>query len=308
MPVFRYRGISKAYSVIVLILIGICVQKTFFSANFYELVAKRNFYGIVSARILPSIGELGLFNGSICHGSQIINFKNKQLVFKPTTYYIESSGVGITDRVMRIRKNGKPLKICTIGLGIGTNAYYGQKGDTITYYELNPDVLYIANNLFTFLKNSKADIKIILGDGRLTLEKQPPQNYDIIIIDAFNNDSIPLHLLTKEAINLYLKHLNHDGLLVFNISNKYVNIEKALSNLSIDLDLQETALDSRAKYNCFYSIISRDNWFMNYVYSDSFKKEYPNVIYNKPKWYKETGIWTDDYTNLISVMKDFKIK
>ncbi len=122
-----------------------------------------------------------------------------------------------------------------IGLGAGVTAAYGRRGDFFRFYEINPLDLKIANTWFTFLKDCPADHQVLLGDARLTLERQPSQQFDVLAVDAFTSDAIPVHLLTREAFQLYFRHLNRTGILAVHVSNRYLDLEPVVARNAVDL-------------------------------------------------------------------------
>ena len=128
-----------------------------------------------------------------------------------------------------------------IGLGTGTLATYGRAGDVYRFYELNPQVIELARSEFTFLSESRAKIETVLGDARLSMEREAPQNYDLIAIDAFSSDSIPVHLITREAMAVYLKHLKPDGVIAFHVTNRFLRLAPVVKMIADEYGLQ-TAL------------------------------------------------------------------
>ena len=193
----------------------------------------RNFYGALRVVDTSVATESGanpaasaanarvreLFNGTIKHGVQFLEPARRR---EPTSYYAPDSGVGLALRTLGAKG---PLRVGVIGLGAGTLAAYGRAGDHYTFYEINPLVVQIANQQFTFLRDSPAQIDIELGDARLSLERELPQNFDVLAVDAFSGDSIPVHLLTREAFALYFRNLKPDGVLCVHISNRYLNLQ-----------------------------------------------------------------------------------
>ncbi|MBL8699700.1 MAG: fused MFS/spermidine synthase [Alphaproteobacteria bacterium] len=187
------------------------------------LLSVRNFYGTLH---IEEEGEAGdpdekrqLFHGRIMHGEQYLAAARRRQV---TSYYTASSGIGIA--LEATRRAGEPQRIGVIGLGAGVLAAAGRAGDVVRYYEINPLVVQLANSQFTFLKDAAAKVELALGDARLVLEREAPQRFDVLAVDAFTGDAIPVHLLTEEAIALYLRHLREDGLLVVHVSNKYLDL------------------------------------------------------------------------------------
>jgi SAM-dependent methyltransferase len=199
----------------------------------YTKVMVRNFYGVlrVYERVDPKVHPLPgeevasidlryreLLNGTISHGLQ---FLGPGLRREPTSYYGRDSGVGLALRVAERRPG---LRVGVIGLGVGTLAAYGRASDRYTFYEINPLVVRIANQRFSYLKDSAASIEIVVGDARLALERENPRAFDVLAVDAFSGDSIPVHLLTREAFVHYFRHLKPDGILAVHISNRYLDL------------------------------------------------------------------------------------
>ena len=166
--------------------------------EFYEstIVVDRNFYGVLRVQETGSPEterRRQLIHGNIMHGKQYLDADLKR---QPTSYYSASSGVGRVIEAMHPRKD--PIKVGIIGLGTGTIAAYGSKGDTYRFYDINPGVIEIAQRDFSYLKDSDATIELPLGDARLKLERETPQNFDVLAIDAFSSDAIPVHLITRK--------------------------------------------------------------------------------------------------------------
>ena len=203
-------------------------DQTRWSAGARVLV--RNFYGGLRVRDNGENGSLDamrtLTHGTINHGEEYLNLARRDL---PTTYYGPNTGVGMA---IREKQKTGAIRIGVIGLGTGTIAAYGRLGDYIRYYEINPLVLRVARKEFFFLKDCKAKLDVAMGDARLSLEREPPQNFDVLAVDAFSSDSIPVHLLTKEAMELYFRHLRPDGILAVHISNRYLDLQPVLAGRS----------------------------------------------------------------------------
>ncbi|MFZ5831944.1 MAG: fused MFS/spermidine synthase, partial [Planctomycetota bacterium] len=184
------------------------------------ICAIRNFYGVM--RVVDDSSTRNLLHGRINHGRQFLEEAKRQT---PTTYFGERSGIGLA---MRYHRSGQPRRIGIIGLGAGTLAAYGRSDDTMRFYELDPDVLRLAEEYFTFLGDSAARVETVLGDARLSLEAEweaeGSQQFDLFVVDAFSGDAIPVHLLTREAMALYLRHLKPDGMLAFHISNRHFDL------------------------------------------------------------------------------------
>lgn len=175
----------------------------------------RNFYGILEVQDKP--GHRLLSNGTIIHGVQFRDAARTRLA---TAYYARETGIG---RVLGAPAHG-PRRVGIVGLGVGTIAAYENDGDTYRFYEINPAVVEIAQKHFLFLSQAKGRTEVVLGDARLMMEQEPPQRYDVLVIDAFSGDAVPVHLLTREAFEVYFRHLAPDGVLALHVTGKYVRL------------------------------------------------------------------------------------
>lgn len=188
-----------------------------------SVLVRRNFYGVLSVQDDPITYELArryLIHGTISHGYQ---YFHEELRRVPSSYFSKHSGVGLT--LTALQSEG-PVRMGVVGLGVGVLSGYVRQGDYARLYEINPQVLEIAESHFTFLPEARkaGDVEVLLGDARLTLERQSPQQFDLLAIDAFSSDAIPTHLLTREAFELYFKHLKPDGVLAVHISNRFIDL------------------------------------------------------------------------------------
>jgi SAM-dependent methyltransferase len=186
----------------------------------------RNFYGTLRIRDEQMPGRPFkvrlLTHGLVHHGSQIMDPRLRRI---PTTYYGYGSGASLA-----IRSTARPgQRVGIVGLGAGTLAAYARGSDSYRFYELNPAVVRLARSNFTYLSDSPASIEIVIGDGRLSLEREQPQNFDTLLLDAFSSDAVPTHLLTTEAMAVYLRHLAPDGILAFHTTNRALDLESVLS-------------------------------------------------------------------------------
>ncbi len=186
----------------------------------YARLLARNFYGslVVYDNQMPRPkGPVRVLrNGAIDHGEQFLQAENRRYA---TTYYGRNSGVG---RALAALMEQGAVNVGVVGLGAGTLATYGRAGDRYAFYEINPNVVRIANTQFTFLRDCPAAHEIVEGDARLALEREAPRRFDLLALDAFSGDSIPVHLLTREAFRLYWRHVKADGVLAVHVSNKYL--------------------------------------------------------------------------------------
>ena len=193
-------------------------------------IAVRNFYGALRVKQkvgVPGITLRTLTNGNVEHGTQIFGTDEQRRT--PTSYYAEDSGVGLA---IRLCCDGHARNIGVIGLGAGTIAAYGRPGDRIQFYEINPAVGPIARNVFTYIRDSGAQVSIVEGDARTSLAEEPAQGFNVLVVDAFSGDAIPLHLLTTQALELYRRHLAPGGIVAFHISNRHVDLEAPIALLA----------------------------------------------------------------------------
>ncbi len=256
----------------------------------------RNFYG--SLRVRESGNEVDgskmrtLVHGTINHGSQFIA-QDRQML--PTTYYGTKSGVGLA-----ISETRHPnMKLGVIGLGTGTTTTYGRSGDTIKIYEINPLVVDIARSWFTYLKNCPATVNIVMGDARLSLEREQPNQFDVLAVDAFSSDAIPVHLLTREAVELFFRHVRPGGIVALHISNKYLNLYPVAERIGKELGKQFIYVESRENgANEEFSadwVLLTDN--KEVLQSPAFRAAASNPAPTS------APLWTDDYSNLFQILR-----
>ena len=197
------------------------------------LSVTRGFYGVLKVTEAdkddPSRHHLTLQHGATIHGLQ---YQDKEKRTFPSSYYTSTSGIG---RLLRTYKPEGGRRVAAVGLGSGTLASWGRKGDTFRFYEINHDVARLATSTFTYLKESKAKTELVMGDARLSMEREPDQQYDVIVLDAFSSDAIPVHLLTREAMAVYVRHLAPDGVLAIHITNRYLALAPVVKQLADEL-------------------------------------------------------------------------
>jgi hypothetical protein len=202
----------------------------------FDIYSTRNFYGTLTVKDIniSDISERRLVDGITSHGAQSLNEDEKHL---PLAYFSHQSGIGL---LLNSVKKANDLNMGIIGLGTGTLAAYGDAQDTITFYELNPDVIRVADTHFSYLSDTKAQVSTILGDGRLSLSKRDPAQvpFNVFVVDAFSSDSIPKHLLTIEAFELYWQNLDKDGVLALHISNNYIDLLPVIKAAAVELETE----------------------------------------------------------------------
>ncbi len=195
-------------------------------------VMERDFYGVVRTVDHPDPAPYrSMYHGGIMHGGQLLGdaFRNT-----PADYFGPDSGYGRVFGSLHEMQPRKKLSVGIIGLGAGVVASWMRPGDSLVFYEISPRVVDIARREFTFLSDTPAKTDIVLGDGRLSLEREPPRGYDVLGIDAFSGDSIPMHLVTREAMALYVKHVKPDGVIVFQATNRFIDLLPVVKRLAAE--------------------------------------------------------------------------
>ena len=261
----------------------------------------RNFYGVVSIRerfaeepVDPEKHGLAMYHGNTVHGYQLLC---ETLRNTPTTYYNESSGVGLA--LQHLRPNG-PIRVGAVGLGVGTVAAYGRPGDTYRFYEINPLVIDMCHRHFTFLRDSEAKIEQpVPGDARSSLEAEPPQEFDVLVLDAFSGDTIPVHLLTREALQIYLDHMVPDGVIAIHVSSRYVNLIPVVMELAHDAGLRSVLIQQAEAEGLR---VTPSNWML-LTRNASFleQRAIREASIEPPRW-PDFPVWTDQYNNLLKIL------
>ncbi|MFB6373578.1 MAG: spermidine synthase, partial [Bradymonadaceae bacterium] len=190
----------------------------------------RNFFGSKSVEDTDQLRYL--FNGAMIHGAQYRDAERRDI---PVPYYLPQGPAGDTFGLLEDRPLPQPVGV--IGLGTGGLATYARSGQSWTFFELDPDIVDIARSEFSYLRRSAGDLEIVVDDGREGLERRPSSHFGAIVIDAFSADAIPTHLITREAIRMYVDRLRSDGFLLFHVSNKYVDLRPLLGNTAEKLGL-----------------------------------------------------------------------
>ena len=261
-------------------------------------VMVRNFYGVVRTRDYATpVPFRAMYHGGINHGGQLLDAALRN---RPTSYFAPTSGYG---RVFASLPDA-PRRVGVLGLGAGALAAYARPGDLFRFYEIDSQVAAVAVSEFTYLRDSPAQIDIILGDGRLSLEREAPQNYDVLAIDAFSGDSIPMHLITREAMAVYLRHLKPDGVIVFQATNRFVDIAPVVERLAasdgMTAVLVSDVADSDEGADYWVSdtdqiIVTRNEQLLAAETIHSVAQPLP------PR--PDFRVWTDDFYNLLRILK-----
>jgi hypothetical protein len=257
----------------------------------------RNYYGVLRVKETASgangdaVRVRSLVHGAILHGEQYLS---KEYRRSATTYYKITSGIGRTLLALR----GRPIRAGIIGLGAGSISVYGDADDVYRFYDIDPDVIHVARTYFTYLEDSPSKIEVVLGDARLNMEREAPQQFDVLAIDAFSGDSIPVHLITDEAVALYLRHMKPTGVMAFHVSNRFLDLKPVLLAIAEKQGLEYAYIHETRDEGGTTSdwvLVTRNKPF---IYREGIAEAIEPVV-PRPDW----NLWTDDFNNLIQVFK-----
>ncbi|HYL61698.1 MAG TPA: hypothetical protein VE077_03675 [Candidatus Methylomirabilis sp.] len=286
-------------AVLVIGLLGICFFSYVVVLSSRLVFQERNFFGV---KYVSKVNEgLVLTSGNTVHGLQL---SDPSAHYLPTLYYSPEGGAGTLLRLYPRNANDGHLRIGVIGLGIGSLAAYARAGDYLRFYEIDPAVLGLSlgpRPIFSFLQHSSGHIAVALGDARLSLERELSQGqaaqFDVLVIDAFNSDSVPVHLLTQEAITLYRRHLRgKDGVLAFNISNRFLDLAPVLRGAAAAQDMAIAEVDE----------VGVSNWVL--LSANPAMLQIPGLrgVAKPPAADRRSITWTDDYSNVFQVLRGLR--
>lgn len=297
-----WLNLGRPLPMVGLLVVVACVASTALAwrvRSFTEgtVYIERNFYGVVRVKEAqvdaanPDTRYRSLVHGSILHGEQWLSPKYRR---SATTYYKTSSGIGRT----LLAFEGKPIRVGIIGLGAGTIAAYADADDVYRFYDIDPAVVKVSSTWFTYLKDSDGKIEVVLGDARLSLERELPQRFDVLAVDAFSGDSIPVHLITDEAVLEYLRHMKPQGVIAFHISNRFLDLKPVLLAIAMKQGLEFAYLHEPGEEGGTTSdwvLLTRDRSFL----------ARPSIAEITEPVAPEPGfrLWTDDYSSLFEVFK-----
>ena len=293
------------FTVFLLVTVMLSFLSTYFSGAIFS---KRNFYGVVRVhkQIPDGSREMAylLSHGITVHGLQFIDSQVRNL---PTTYYVPESGAGLAILHHPKYASDSPMRVGLLGLGVGTLAAYGRPGDTYRLYEINPVVTELAQgygNYFSFVPQSAASTTTVLGDARISLERElaqeNPQNFDVLVLDTFSSDSIPVHLLTREAFAVYLAHLAPEGIIAAHITNLHLDLQPVLWKLAQVHHLSMVRVDDDGDANGGYV----SHWIL--LAPDPEALANPSIRERSTDlsgYSTDLRLWTDDYSNLFQILK-----
>lgn len=262
----------------------------------------RTFYGVLTVydhnRQDPLQHHTILQHGGITHGLQL---RDPDQENSAVSYYSEESGIGKAFAALP----GSPRRIGAVGLGTGTLAVYARAGDSIRFYEINPEVERIARHHFTYISKCAGQVSIALGDARLSLEREPPADFDILALDAFSSDAIPSHLLTREAFHVYMRHLTPGGIIAVHVSNHYLDLPPVVRALAREFGLYQVLVDFEApdedwwNYSSTWILLTRSKEVLATEPIRSVLGETAPLSNSKDR----ECLWTDDFTSLYQILK-----
>jgi hypothetical protein len=264
-----------------------------------KIYKSRNFYGVLSVyehrRTEPDAHHFLLQHGRITHGLQFVDPDQARW---PTSYYGQDSGIALAINALP----PGPRRIGLVGLGTGTLSAYARTNDSLHIYDINPEVQRLATSRFTYLKLCPAKVEVALGDARLSMEREPPQSFDLLALDAFSSDAIPVHLLTKEAFALYQRHVATNGIIVVHVSNHFLDLEPVVLNLAREFNYKAAVIDYDEDeeewwiYSCTWIVLTRNEQIIN---SPTVRR----AANTKTADSNKIPLWTDDFASLFQILK-----
>jgi SAM-dependent methyltransferase len=262
----------------------------------------RDFYGTLRIQRFADgdnpEGLVRMLHGVIAHGEQHRGEQRR----KPTAYYGPSSGVARALMALREQADG-PQRVGLIGLGVGTLATYGRSGDTYRFYELAPQVLQMAQRHFSYLADSAATVQTELGDARLVLEREPPQRFDLLAVDAFSSDSIPAHLITREALAVYRSHLRSGGVVAIHVSNRYLDLAPVVAAAAASAGLRawlvsDNPAEATGLFESDWVLVTANDALLAALAQQGIGKATDAQRNGRP-----VRAWTDDFNNLFEALR-----
>ena len=287
------RSVAIGFSAVVLLALAwVRFEDHLNQTRGAELTA-RNFYGSLQVFNNVEGAYRTMIHGQIVHGRQ---HTAPDKLDQPTTYYTPEGGAG---KALQIKAAQGPLRVGVVGLGVGTLVSYGRKEDYFRLYDIDPLVIDIAQKNFSFLSRTPATTEIILGDARLQLEREPPQQFDVLLVDAFSGDSVPIHLLTYEAFAQYFRHLKPGGVLAVHITNRFLDLRPVVKAAANHFAKEVRMVDSDGIEG---TLVLRSNWAL--ISNDATFFQSPQLagampILDRPGFQP----WKDDYSSIFSILK-----
>ncbi len=295
----RWRGLTCICLSLGLIALGAILWTQAGDSNSNQVCRSRNFYGVLTVyeyeKNDPESHYFLLQHGRITHGLQ---FAAPDRATWPISYYGPQSGIALGVAALP----AGPRRIGVAGLGTGTLAAFARAGDTVRFYEINPQVQTLAAARFSYLGECLGQVEIVPGDARLSLEREPPQHFDLLVLDAFSSDAIPMHLLTREAFEMYARHLNPGGIIAVHISNHYLDLEPVVVNLARHFGYRRALIDYEESedewwlYASTWVLLTRNEQIVN---SPAIRSAASTTSTNSVT----IPLWTDDFASLFPIIR-----
>jgi spermidine synthase len=292
-PVPQGRSVAIGFSAVMLLAVAWVRAEDHLNQTRGAEVTARNFYGNLQVFENTEGAYRTMIHGQIIHGRQ---HTAEGKLDQPTTYYTPESGAG---KALQIKAAQGPLRVGVIGLGVGTLVSYGRQQDYFRLYDIDPLVVDIARKNFSYLARTPATTEIILGDARLQLEREPAQKFDVLLVDAFSGDSVPIHLLTYEAFAQYFRHLKPDGVLAVHITNRFLDLRPVVKTAANRFAKEVRMVDADGIDG---TLVLRSNWAL--LSNDAALFKSPQLagaiaIEDRPGFQP----WKDDYSSIFSILK-----
>lgn len=291
-----------AWAVLVLAWLGLAkgLRMHAGEVNANEVAVTRNFYGVLRVALdemtSPTQRSRILIHGRTLHGRQFLAKEKRSYA---TTYYGADSGVGLA---LKHAPRHSGLRVGIVGLGTGTLATYAQAGDVYRFYEIDPNVIPLAREHFSFLNDCPGQVDLILGDARLSLEREPPQNFDVLVLDAFSSDAIPVHLLTREAWDIYQRHLRPDGIIAVHVTNRYFDLQPVVERLAehVGRPVVKIVSGRRVEFGqspAHWMLVTNNQEFLNNPVLQTV------IAASEGQSHRVVPLWTDNFSNMVQLMK-----
>jgi hypothetical protein len=295
----HWRLLACVWLSLGMVVLGLVLWKQAGGSDSDRVFRSRNFYGVLTVyeheKNDPESHYFLLQHGRITHGLQLVD---PVRATQPVSYYGPDSGIGLGVGALPTG----PRRIGVVGLGTGTMAAFGRAGDYLRFYEINPQVETVANSWFSYLPKSLGNVEVAPGDARLSMEREPPQHFDLLVLDAFSSDAIPVHLLTQEAFEVYQRHLNTNGVIAVHISNHYLDLQPVVANLARHFDYKLACIDFEENdedwwlYSSTWVLLTHNKQIVD---SPAICSVASNLTTNKTK----VPLWTDDFASLFQILR-----
>jgi hypothetical protein len=279
-----------------LLALTLGLQRDIARSHDKAIAITRSFHGVLRVNLYEAgkpFEAVALIHGRTSHGLQ---YRAPQRRRWPTLYYALDSGAGLA---FRHHAEGRPRRVGVVGMGAGTLAFYGRAGDQIRFYEIDAAVAEIASSTFTFTADTKADVEVVIGDARTTLEREPDNGFDILFLDAFSSNAIPAHLLTREAFEIYRRHLKPDGVIAVNISSVHLDLEPLVRRLGDHIGFQALIINSESDG---IRGVSGSQWIL-LSSNRSFLGSAEIRSASSPASSRDGELWSDDYANVLGALR-----